>query len=119
MYQICLFKSEVFDGLVSLHTLHHLPRPSQRKAYTEFYRTLKLNRAGVVVNGWTDSSLMHKTRWLVGLMEQLGNIWAKLCGGKVVSEKQDKATKKEPTGTYIQKLDAETIEQDLERKCFV
>jgi ubiquinone/menaquinone biosynthesis C-methylase UbiE len=35
------FKPELFDGLVSLHTLHHLPLEEQSKAYDELYRVMR------------------------------------------------------------------------------
>ncbi|HEX7555044.1 MAG TPA: class I SAM-dependent methyltransferase, partial [Leptolinea sp.] len=53
------FKPEAFDGLVSLHTLHHLPLTEQRKAYIEFMRVLSPGRTAVVINGWTESLLMR------------------------------------------------------------
>src|SRR5512145_2861194 len=31
------FKAEPFEGIVSLHTLHHLPLEEQEKAYEELY----------------------------------------------------------------------------------
>jgi ubiquinone/menaquinone biosynthesis C-methylase UbiE len=34
------FKSDVFDGLVSLHAIHHLPRTEHRRTYGEFFRVL-------------------------------------------------------------------------------
>jgi SAM-dependent methyltransferase len=54
------FKPEPFDGVVSLHTLHHLPLEEQSKAYGELYRVLKPGSTAVVVNGWTDSALMRR-----------------------------------------------------------
>lgn len=46
------FRTEVFDGLISLHTIHHLPRKQHLQAYKELYRVLISDRRGVVVNGW-------------------------------------------------------------------
>ena len=105
------FKKDVFDGLVSLHTLHHLPEEEQKKAYREFYRSLSPGAKGVVVNGWTESLLMVRTRWMVTLMESTGNLWGRMRGRKNVTPK--KSEKKEPTGTYIQKLDAASLGNDL------
>ena len=51
------FKPEVFDGVVSLHTIHHLPLSEHEQAYRELYRVLAGSARAVVVNGW-DSALM-------------------------------------------------------------
>jgi len=52
------FKPEVFDGFVSLHTIHHLPEDEHLQAYDELYRVLKPGKSGAVVNGWPSSRLM-------------------------------------------------------------
>jgi ubiquinone/menaquinone biosynthesis C-methylase UbiE len=46
------FDSRVFDGAVSLHTIHHLPIYEHFEAYNELYRVIKDDSKGVVVNGW-------------------------------------------------------------------
>ena len=52
------FKQEAFDGVVSLHTIHHLPEDEHLQAYDELYRVLKPGKSGAVVNGWPSSRLM-------------------------------------------------------------
>jgi ubiquinone/menaquinone biosynthesis C-methylase UbiE len=101
------FKTESFDGVVSLHTLHHLPAADQRPAYEGLYRVLLPGSSAVIVNGWTDSALMRLARPLVSLLEHTG-IWIARRRGKPTPEKSkaSKPVEKEPTGTYIQKLDA-------------
>ena len=108
------FKNNVFDGLVSLHTLHHLPQAGQKTAYREFYRLLSPGGKGVVVNGWTESRLMQGTRWMVSWMEAIGNLWGRLRGRKISTAKSQAGGKKDPTGTYIQKLDADALSGDLQ-----
>jgi SAM-dependent methyltransferase len=107
------FKNDAFDGMVSLHTLHHLPQAEQKMAYREFYRSIKPGASGVIVNGWTDSVLMKNLRWLVSLMENAGNLWGRLRGRKMASEKKQANKTADPTGTYIQKLDADSLGRDL------
>jgi ubiquinone/menaquinone biosynthesis C-methylase UbiE len=46
------FCSEAFDGIVSLHTIHHLPLAEHPDAYNGLYRVLKSDGSAVVVNGW-------------------------------------------------------------------
>jgi len=68
------FKPDVFDGIVSLHTLHHLPADDQKKAYLDLHRTLKPGASMVVVNGWTVSPLMNRLQPLVNGAEGLARL---------------------------------------------
>lgn len=52
------FPTDLFDGLVSLHTIHHLPVSEHVDAYLDLYRVLAPGRTAVVVNGWDTSPLM-------------------------------------------------------------
>lgn len=108
------FARGVFDGAVSLHTLHHLPLTEQGRAYDELYRTLAEGRRAVVVNGWTDSPLMRKTAWLVRLAERAGKWFS---GRKEeAGEPSARPAQKEPTGTFVQKLNAAWLRELLDGK---
>lgn len=102
------FAPGVFDGIVSLHTLHHLPVADQERAYMDLYRVLAPGSSAVVVNGWTVSPLMRAARPLVALMERLGGWVARLRGKSQekapVVEKAPPAAPR-PSGTYIRKQD--------------
>lgn len=50
------FAAGVFDGLVSLHAVHHLPAAEQAKAFREFYRTLRGGGKAVVVYSWGENA---------------------------------------------------------------
>ncbi len=118
------FKGDVFGGVVSLHTLHHLPLDEQRKAYNEIYRVLEPKKSAVLVNGWTESALMKRWHWLERLMERAGNLILKIKNPKkeaVVPVKKNKteagSTKgKKPTGTYVEKLTADWLRKELAGK---
>ena len=115
------FKIEPFDGVVSLHTLHHLPLEEQTKAYHELYRVLKPGCSAVVVNGWTDSPLMRRVSPLVRLMERVGTTIARLRGRSAAPRPAPAANpavkteqkQKDVTGTFIRKLDAAWLRQQL------
>jgi ubiquinone/menaquinone biosynthesis C-methylase UbiE len=113
------FKSEPFDGVVSLHTLHHLPLEEQDKAYGELYRVLKPGCQAVVVNGWTDSPLMRRSMGLVRLAERVlarfrGNSGAAPQNTTKTAEAAPAvASKKAETGTFIRKLDAGWLKEKL------
>lgn len=118
------FRADVFDGIVSLHTLHHLPAGDQKQAYFELYRTLKPASSMVVVNGWTDSPLMNRLQPLVRMMRALSGWYARrrirlegppeeiretVQPAKKTLEKQKAA----PTGTFVQKHNAAALKQEL------
>ncbi|MGB3700709.1 MAG: class I SAM-dependent methyltransferase [Anaerolineales bacterium] len=51
------FTDQAFDGVVSLHTIHHLPSSEHQRAFLELFRVLGESRSAVVVNGWESSSI--------------------------------------------------------------
>ncbi|GAB4525704.1 MAG: hypothetical protein Fur0018_10510 [Anaerolineales bacterium] len=53
------FKADAFEGVVSLHTIHHLSREEHPRAYGELYRVLKPGGSAVAVNGWGWARLSH------------------------------------------------------------
>src|SRR5215831_586814 len=53
------FKINSFDGVVSMHTIHHLLMSEHRKAYTELFCVLKPEHSAVIVNGWDNPLLMR------------------------------------------------------------
>jgi ubiquinone/menaquinone biosynthesis C-methylase UbiE len=46
------FAPDVFEGVVSLHTIHHIPLDEHAQAYGELFRVLTPGNSAVVVNGW-------------------------------------------------------------------
>jgi SAM-dependent methyltransferase len=99
----CLpFRSNSFDAVVSLHTIHHLPEDEHESAYLELHRVLVPGQTGVVVNGWDDSPLMHAL--------DRAKAWLKW---RKNAEKKEEG---EVTGTFVQKHDARWLKQTLDRK---
>ncbi|MEA4811375.1 MAG: class I SAM-dependent methyltransferase [Anaerolineaceae bacterium] len=56
------FKKEVFDGIVSLHTIHHLPMEEKQACYLSLYERLKPGRSMVTVDGWSEYKLKKLCR---------------------------------------------------------
>ena len=118
------FKPESFDGIVSLHTLHHLEITDQRKAYLEFLRTMKHGSTSVVINGWKESWLMKLAFPLVKLMERFikgKNKPAVQPDHPIVNEPDTRIV--EPGGTFVQKLSATSLKKmlagyNLEIRCW-
>ena len=52
------FKPDTFEGIVSLHTIQHLPQDEYLRGYQEVYRVLAPSCSAVVVNRWRSSFLM-------------------------------------------------------------
>ena len=109
------FKAAGFDGIVSLHTLHHLPLEDQVKAYDDLYRVLAPNRSMVIVNGWTDSPLMNRAGGMIKLAERVK--WRlERSRHELVLEKQPEAKAGEPSGTFIKKQNAAWLKSQLNSK---
>jgi SAM-dependent methyltransferase len=116
------FKSDLFDGIVSLHTIHHVPLEDKLPAYDELYRTLNPGKTMAIVNGWTNAPLM---RWLSRFMDAIKQFhdWRrkKKEGTKPIETalKPDSQSLQEtdqespPAGTFVHKLDAEWLTQAL------
>jgi len=109
------FKSDVFDGLVSLHTLHHIPPAEQPDAYAGLARVLKPGRTGVVVNAWTAPLLMKRMGWLVELMDRLNGLIKRFSSRKEVPlpEEKTKPAHSKPTGTFTQHITPEWLKEKL------
>jgi SAM-dependent methyltransferase len=112
------FAPSVFDGVVSLHTLHHLPLEDQIRAYHDVYRVLAPASSAVIVNGWTDSPLMRRWTGMVDAVEALGRAIARLRGRAPSSRENGKGAgistqKAAPTGTFVRKLNAAWLREQL------
>ncbi|PKO01394.1 MAG: hypothetical protein CVU43_13260 [Chloroflexi bacterium HGW-Chloroflexi-5] len=109
------FKSDVFDGLVSLHTLHHIPPAEQPDAYAGFVRVLKPERTGVVVNAWTSPVLMARMAWLIKLMDRVSGIVNRFNPKRKVKLPVEKAkpAASKPTGTFTQHITPEWLKVNL------
>jgi ubiquinone/menaquinone biosynthesis C-methylase UbiE len=113
------FKSDTFDGLVSLHTLHHIPTDQYLQAYEGFVRVLKPGATGAVVNAWTSPELMQRWSWMVRLMDRVNGVLRKLGGRREVEISQPKAKAakvEQPTGTFTQHITPEWLKSVLDGK---
>lgn len=107
------FKKEVFEGVMSMHTIHHLPWEDHSQAYQELYRVLAPNSTGVVVNGWTDPALIG---WLDRLVKLVSRTRRKL-GKKSASNKKAKRSEQEKEkGTFVKKYNAAWLKSELNGK---
>jgi ubiquinone/menaquinone biosynthesis C-methylase UbiE len=111
----CLpFKSDCFDGQVSLHTLHHLPFEQHLRAYQELHRTLTMNGKAVIVNGWNNPPLSVFLDFCIRLVNKIDVFFRgqrKNIAFKNVD--QDPAQQTDQRGTYIWKETAEWLQKNV------
>jgi ubiquinone/menaquinone biosynthesis C-methylase UbiE len=115
------FAPEIFDGLNSMHTLHHISVDDQLRAYDEFFRVLAHASVAVVVNGWQVAPLMvhwapvvHFAERVDGFLKRFQRQEIELKSEKPI-QKVAKTDNKEqqPTGTFVRKTDAAWLRENL------
>ena len=74
------FKPGTFDGVVTLHTIHHLPESEHLRAFDELFRVLAPGSTAAVVNGWDHSTLMALAEPFVRLGNSLRHVFDRLSG---------------------------------------
>ncbi len=100
------FASDAFDGIVSMHTIHHLPMNEHRAAYGELYRVLGAGKSAVVVNGWGDPFLMTLAEPFI----QLGRL---LAGRPSQYGKKKGSDGEREAGTFVRKMNAAWLRNEL------
>lgn len=114
------FKSELFDGGSALHTIHHVPMADKGQAYDELYRILKPGRSMVTVDGWTKATLMVRLGWFMAAMRRIRGWWERIFHKaqgesgqqQALSRKSEAfsgAKSSQPTGTFVEKFDADGL----------
>jgi SAM-dependent methyltransferase len=93
------FKEEAFDGVVSLHTIHHLPEEEHLTAYRGLYRVMKADAHGVIVNGWDNPPLVR-------LLNGPRVFYLRLRGRHKTKEQKVKKKFSENKGTHVSKRNA-------------
>jgi SAM-dependent methyltransferase len=102
------FKSGVFDSVISLHTIHHLPVDDHIPAYREMHRVTKPGCPAVMVNGWDNPPLVR-------LLNAPRLFYRRMQTGR--KDKQQKIALKldEGKGTYVKKINATWLRRELGR----
>jgi len=96
------FKPEAFDGIVSLHTIHHLPADEKPGCYLGLYERLTPGGSLVTVDGWSEHKLRNTWTLLIRLAEKLRR-------DKKPAQaegKQPAPAESKPAGTYVVKNNA-------------
>jgi SAM-dependent methyltransferase len=108
------FKSNAFDGMVSLHTIHHLPPEEHICGYQELYRTLAPGGRGVIVNGWDNPPLTIFLNFWISLTERLYAIFhPRPATPTREKESSFQGNKSDARGTYVRKHNASWLQNDV------
>jgi len=100
------FRCEAFEGVVSLHTLHHLPAEEHARGLEELYRVLVPQGRAVVVYAWGDGGLLMRlmerpTRWMLRRLRRGRS--AEPAPDAAPQAIQDRAAAKPPKRTHTYK----------------
>jgi ubiquinone/menaquinone biosynthesis C-methylase UbiE len=111
------FKEDIFEGVVSLHTFHHLPRNEQAGAYAEIFRVMTPSNSAVIVNGWRNSPLMRLFNPFIWLGTVILTIYRKATGRESYVE-EDKCgttsdTAAEPQAAFVHREDPSWLKQEV------
>jgi SAM-dependent methyltransferase len=98
------FTSEAFDGVVSMHTIHHVPAGEHRSAYMELYRVLRPGRSAVVVNGWYRPLIAKLTRPMIQFLRLISGLQPK---------KKKSIDLDDPFGTFVNKTTPNSFKNEF------
>jgi len=112
------FRKGVFDGVVSLHTFHHLPLEEHQNAYRELNRVMTAESIAVVVNGWDSPFLtqfleapLNLRRWLRFAYRAIKN---SLGLQKMASEEEKATFVHKNTASRLKKM----LEEDMQVRIY-
>jgi SAM-dependent methyltransferase len=98
------FADNTFDGVVSMHTIHHLPQSEHRKAYLELHRLLAPGKSAVVVNGWYRPLITRFTRPVIQLQRLIAGLPLK---------KKKAIDEDDPFGTFVNKATPASFKREF------
>ena len=119
------FVSNQFDGVVSLHTIHHLPMKEKLKSYQGLFRVLRPGKTIVIVEGWTNAPLMKRLSRFEHLVGRFRTWWNRQMHkekaepeqknlNSEMESKQEINDKSSQVGTFVEKLDSKRLKMMLE-----
>lgn len=100
------FRDESLDGIVSLHTIHHVPLDEKIEVYKGLYRALKPGRSMVTVDGWSEVPLGKVMNFFMRIANRLRRWTSKEIPNiplALQTNGQNQEGKNAPTGTFVLK----------------
>jgi len=100
------FRDESLDGIVSLHTIHHVPLDEKIEVYKGLYRALKPGCSMVTVDGWSEVPLGKVMNFFMRIANRLRRWTSKEIPNiplALQTNEQNQEGKNAPTGTFVLK----------------
>jgi ubiquinone/menaquinone biosynthesis C-methylase UbiE len=109
------FTNDSFDGVVSLHTIHHIPTEEHLQAYQELYRVLLPESSAVVVNGWASSTMLRffvqPLKWVRRTSKKIKRRLNRIFRSKQTVEQEVSQTPEK--STFVYKHDPDWLEREV------
>jgi len=107
------FKSNTFDGAISLHTIHHLPPTDHIRAYQELHRTLIQSAKAVVVYGWDSSPLIALMNFWINMYRRLYALFPSRQQTPANAQASIASNQPVAHGTYVRKYNASWLQEQV------
>ena len=114
------FAADTFDGIVSLHTIHHVPIDEKVDVYKGLHRCLKPGRTLVTVDGWSEVPLGS----MMAFMMRVANRMRRWSGKEpppmpneasaVQADAAEENSSHKPVGTFVLKTSAKWFHRVME-----
>ena len=114
------FAMDMFDGIVSLHTIHHVPIDEKVDVYKGLHRCLKPGRTLVTVDGWSEVPLGSVMAFMMRVANRMRRWTGKeappMPNGTLTGQKDaaEENTSQEPVGTFVLKTSAKWFHSVME-----
>jgi ubiquinone/menaquinone biosynthesis C-methylase UbiE len=106
------FRAGMFEAVVSLHTIHHLPLDEHIGAYTELQRVLSPGCSAVVVNGWKNPPIERWVKFFRRLKSKI--LHSEKIHDGAVWQQSSKGDPDRPAGkTFVSKYDATWFKHEI------
>ncbi len=106
------FKPECFDGIVALHTIHHVPVEEKATCYQGLYACLKPGSRMVTVDGWHEFGLRRLAGWMIAHFRK-NNPVHPTQPAQPAAEKKANPKPNSPAGTFVVKNSAKWLKSTL------
>ncbi len=114
------FATDTFDGIVSLHTIHHVPIDEKVDVYKGLHRCLKPGRTLVTVDGWSEVPLGSVMAFMMRVANRMRRWTGKeappMPNGTSTGQKDaaEENSSQEPVGTFVLKTSAKWFHRVME-----
>jgi ubiquinone/menaquinone biosynthesis C-methylase UbiE len=96
-------QDKCMDGVISLHTIYHVPADQQRMAFDEIYRVMKPGSSAVVVYSWGGRSFFERypIRIMNAILDPLAHVVHKTKASLITGNQKPRRTLDQPLYAYM------------------